>query len=466
MALLPKESIKVIAESVGISELADDIAAAMVSDVEYRLREIAQEAIKFMKHSKRDMLTCEDVNNALRLRNVETLYGYSNKAPLHFRRSTGFSNLFYVEDEVTPLMDVIGAEVPKCPRDTTFMAHWLAIEGVQPAIRQNPTAVVAPSVAATEQHHHHSGAPRLSAVDVALGGRGDAGIAVKGLVKHALSQELQLYYDNLTQALLGGEEKLVTNALRNIAEDPGIHQLLPYFVKFISDKITQNLKDLALLTRMVRTIQALLSNELIHVEPYLHHLMPAVLTCLVGKRLCAKASEDHWSLRDMAAAVVADVCKRFGHSYRTLQPRITKTLLHAFLDTSKPLPTQYGAVVGLSKLGHNVVEVLLLPHLEAYFKLLKPALSSDSQVKKKQAKQVHAALLRAAAAYLHEATAQKKAAAAAALLAAEEGNKELGTVAVALPGLEEHEPTIRKLFGKELTNALAQLAQDDPMQID
>jgi len=41
---------------------------------------------------------------------------------------------------------------------------------------------------------------------------------------------------------------------------------------------------------------------------------------------------------------------RFGGAYQNLQPRVTKTLLHAFLDPKKPLTTHYGAIVGLSKL--------------------------------------------------------------------------------------------------------------------
>ena len=35
--------------------------------------------------------------------------------------------------------DVISAALPACPRDISLQLHWLAIEGVQPAIPQNPS---------------------------------------------------------------------------------------------------------------------------------------------------------------------------------------------------------------------------------------------------------------------------------------------------------------------------------------
>lgn len=46
---------------------------------------------------------------------------------------------------------------------------------------------------------------------------------------------------------------------------------------------------------------------------------------------------------------------RFGHVYHNIQPRVTKTLLHVFLDPSKLLPQHYGAVQGLADLGPSVV---------------------------------------------------------------------------------------------------------------
>ena len=36
---------------------------------------------------------------------------------------------------------------------------------------------------------------------------------------------------------------------------------------------------------MLQALQSLLANPHVQMEPYLHQLMPAVLTCLVGKKL-------------------------------------------------------------------------------------------------------------------------------------------------------------------------------------
>lgn len=41
-------------------------------------------------------------------------------------------NIYFIGD-----MQVIEAPLPKAPLDTAVVTHWLAIEGVQPAIPEN-----------------------------------------------------------------------------------------------------------------------------------------------------------------------------------------------------------------------------------------------------------------------------------------------------------------------------------------
>ncbi|KAK3154346.1 hypothetical protein QOZ80_2BG0189340 [Eleusine coracana subsp. coracana] len=366
MSIVPKETIEVIAQSVGIPSLGADVPAALAPDVEYRLREIMQEAIKCMRHAKRTVLTTDDVESALSLRNVEPVYGFASGDPLRFKRAVGHKDLFYLDDREVDFKEIIEAPLPKAPLDTAVVAHWLAIEGIQPAIPENPPidAIVAPTENKRAEHGKDDGLP----VDIKLP------------VKHVLSKELQMYFDKIAELTLSrSDTPLFKEALVGLAKDSGLHPLVPYFSYFIADEVTRSLSDLPVLFALMRVVQSLLRNPHIHIEPYLHQLMPSMITCIVAKRLGHRLSDNHWELRDFSANLVASVCRRFGHVYHNLQTRLTKTLIHAFLDPAKSLTQHYGAVQGISALGPSAIRLLLLPNLVTYMQLLGPELQLEKQ---------------------------------------------------------------------------------------
>jgi hypothetical protein len=99
--------------------------------------------------------------------------------------------------------------------------------------------------------------------------------------------------------------------------------------------------------------------------------MPLILSCILAKKLGESNAEHHWKLRQFATLLIARICKAHGDAYPTLRPRVTKTLLRAFLDPRKPLVTHYGAIIGLASLGREVIRVLLLPNLKQYGEMLR-----------------------------------------------------------------------------------------------
>lgn len=385
MSVVPKETIEVIAQSIGINNLSPDVALALAPDVEYRMREIMQEAIKCMRHSRRTILTADDVDSALSLKNVEPIYGFATGDPLRFKRAVGHKDLFYIDDKDVDFKDVIEAPLPKAPLDTAVVCHWLAIEGVQPAIPENaPVEVIAAPSDGKKSQQKDDGLP----VDIKLP------------VKHVLSRELQLYFDKITELTVSRSDSgLFKEALVSLATDSGLHPLVPYFTCFIADEVSRGLNDFFLLFALMRVVWSLLQNPHIQIEPYLHQLMPSVVTCLVAKRLGNRLTDNHWELRDFTANLVASICKRFGHVYNSLQTRLTKTLLHAFLDPKRAITQHYGAIQGLAALGPNVVRLLILPNLEPYLKLLEPEMLPEKQkneMKRHEAWRVYGALLHAA----------------------------------------------------------------------
>lgn len=380
MSVVEKESIEVIAQSIGVGNLSPDVLPSLAADIEYRVREIMQEAIKCMRHAKRTALTSDDVDTALALRKMEPIYVASGDS-LRFKRH---KDLFYVEDKDVEFREVIEAPLPKAASDSAVVNHWLAIEGVQPAIPENVPleALVTPP-------------------DNINKNKEDGVVAVDNKtppppVKHVLSLELQLYFEKITDLTVSRSNSVIFNkALLSLATDAGLHPLVPYFIYFVAEEVTRNLNNFQLLFALMRLVRSLVQNPFLHMEPYLIQLMPSVMTCLVAKTLGNKLTDNHWELRNFTANLVGSICRRFGHAYHDLQLRVTRTLVHAFLDPAKALPQHYGAIKGITALGSNVVRLLLLPNLDLYLQLIEPEMHKN-ETRRVEAWRVHGALMCAA----------------------------------------------------------------------
>lgn len=137
----------------------------------------------------------------------------------------------------------------------------MAIEGVQPAIPQNPS-VSDTSVSSKK------GFQVINNNSWTLSGP-STGVEVKHLVKHVISKELRLYFERINSAILDeNNERLRLAALASLRLDSGLHQLLPYFVSLVAEKITHNLKNLFILNMMMQVTWALFDNPNLFIEPY------------------------------------------------------------------------------------------------------------------------------------------------------------------------------------------------------
>lgn len=429
-------SITDVAESLGLNVLPPEVLDHLTRDVEFRCSQVVEEALKYMRHAKRNKLHTADISLALRALDVEPLYGYESTRPLKFGEASiaPGQSLFYLEDEDVEFEKLINAPLPRVPREMSFTAHWLAVEGVQPSIPQNPTA--ADTTARTD-----AGLSLLPKPGAGTSGQANAllaatagqdNVAVKPLVKHILSKELQMYFSTVTAALLDetAEESYRAAALNSLRTDPGLHQLLPYLIQFVAEKVTHSMRNLFVLRQILLLVDALLHNENLHLTPYISALIPPVLTCLIGKRIgppsisssntatTATASTSaplpnglshddsltnglthhtststtstndtplppHYPLRYLASSLLHNLTvQKYTASTPTLKPRLARTLLkHLLSPTLQPLGVYYGAVLGLcSVLGSEGVRVLVVPNVrEGMNELLREAIDGGSE---------------------------------------------------------------------------------------
>ncbi|KAJ9644247.1 histone H4-like TAF Taf6, SAGA complex subunit [Knufia peltigerae] len=391
MTLWGQDTVRDVAESVGIINLNKDVNQALCRDVEYRISQVLQEALKFMKHARRTVLWSQDIAQALRVLDLEPLYGYETTRPLKYgEASLGPTQaLFYVEDEEMDFEKLINAPLPKVPREVSFTAHWLAVEGVQPSIPQNPTSNEGRNLELLPKGPNAN--PALAAM------AGSDNTTTKPQVKHILSKELQLYFEKVCASVLDETQpEYRTAGLASLKEDPGLHQLVPYFVQFVAEKVTHNLKDLFVLTQMMLVTEALTRNEKLNLTPYVASMVPPVLTCLIGRTLGSGiGSLDHYDLRDLAASLLGHLCNKYSKHSHNLKPRLARSCLKTFLDPTKPLGSHYGAILGLKAIGGaEVVRQLIVPNLKAYGELLEEDITTEG-MKKPEAEKVMNAILNA-----------------------------------------------------------------------
>lgn len=254
------------------------------------------------------------------------------------------------------------------------LAHWLAVEGVQPSIPQNPTTA---ETSSKELLPKGPGAnPALAAL------AGNDNVSFRPSVKHVISKELILYFDKIQAAILDDdpdEEKMRLReaALESVRSDPGLHQLLPYFVTFITNQVTHRLDDLFVLRQMMELAEAVIQNPNLFLDPYASALAAPVLTCLMSRKLggpaddgpeaAAAAAREQYRLRELAASLLEMIARKYGATSALLRPKLTRTCLKHFLDPARTPAVLFGAISGVAASGGpEAVRVLVLPNLKSF----------------------------------------------------------------------------------------------------
>ncbi|KAI2613452.1 DUF1546-domain-containing protein [Hypoxylon sp. NC1633] len=358
------EMVKDIGESVGITSMPVEPLRILCQDVEYRVGQLISEAIRSMRLSKRNNLTVSDANQALKVLNVDPLFGYESARPLRYgEASLGSQALYYVEDEEMEFEKMINIQLPKVPRDMSATWHWHAVEGVLVNCLENPS-----SGEPGKDHMPKGFGPPASLANIVGQDR--------PAVKHMISQELILYFNKIQAAIMDESpdaevQRLREAAFESVSTEPGIHQLVPYFTQFIASAVTHNLDDLFVLRQMMELTKALVANERLHTAPYATALCAPVLTCILGRQIGPDNGVDglkeQYELREFAATLVGQIARKYAKDNKLLRPKLLRTSLKNFLNVSHPPAVWYGAVCALVASGNpDVTKVLLLRNLKLF----------------------------------------------------------------------------------------------------
>ena len=405
--LVPVAGVVAVGEELGVVVDPETSGFSIAMEVEHQMRCVIEEACNFAFFAKRIhnggvCIVPSDVKSALRLRGYPPLFGFnSDRAAREADRSdlpdetyveatrkdqSGKKHVFYVKDKIVDLRKIASRTTFDVPVPTmpAIQSHWIAINGVQPSIPENPPP---PKMwqSIDDFNNRDNAIVALPPVEFSFGPKAEAPKSIaKPVLSHDLSKELQMYYSKITTSVLSvapEQRSLAAAAFNSLARDPGIQPLVPYFSKFVAATVSGSIEKLAILSAAMKTTRCLLQNPHIELEYHLHQLMPAVLTCIVGKALCVSPAEDHWHLRDLSSDILAEACLRYGTKYPEFTPKVVTYLadaMHGQLDSvaegesskpAVPLTTLYGALVALTRLGPHVIETYVMPSLPYFIEM-------------------------------------------------------------------------------------------------
>ncbi|KAG0708424.1 hypothetical protein DFH29DRAFT_979401 [Suillus ampliporus] len=256
------------------------------------------------------------IDQALRVLNIEPLYGHNPHNPPAFRRALPFPNAANRRKLTLP---------KRCQLDRSL----LAVEGVQPLIPENPPAIPKdvdqeitkkPFYCKKQQQQQQQ------------------------LVKQVLSRELQLYYTRLTASLLPptADSAKRTAALASLRNDAGLQALLPYLIRWL-ERGAQTEADGRSLEVLLDVVSAILENNTLFIEPYLHQLLPAILSTLLHSTL-PPSHATH--LRTSAAQTLSRLLTQHSTTYP--HSRCSHS-------SDKSQGTREGAIRGLVGIGKEAV---------------------------------------------------------------------------------------------------------------
>jgi hypothetical protein len=325
--------------------------AAVSSLVGEFMTGIIRESIAVQRHCKRARLHeseddarairrrlhASDINMALQLLKSEKLYATGVTPPNVNDKNKRVKLKDFLATEVLPLP----------PNEVSIKVHWLAVDGTQPQIPQNPSETKAPQPAS------------------AINDETPTDVQVHRLQSSLLSEELQLYFTRVTLATDSTTPAHWQDAvLASLAHDPGLQELVPFLVRYCQQELYRHVTSGQSCGRIfVRLVQSILSNPQLHIELHVQQLLPALLTCVVAPSSRTQHQKyDHHALRRDAAAALHRICKLFGDSYATLQARVLRALCAA-IAPNKSLSSRYGGIVATSMFGAKAVDAFLLPHL-------------------------------------------------------------------------------------------------------
>ncbi|EGT52763.1 CBN-TAF-6.1 protein [Caenorhabditis brenneri] len=179
-------------------------------------------------------------------------------------------------------------------------------------------------------------------------------VGLKPMAIEMLTVEQQIFMKDIITVCMGQDDKKRHEALYTLENDAGLQVVLPHLTERICKSISANISQrcLSLIIYAGRVLRSLSHNKACDMTVTLHHVLPALLSCCVGRNMCTRPEADnHWALRDFSAKTLVGIVREqvdkrdSGFTAR----RLFDFSYRIFKDPSSSFPMIYGTILILQE---------------------------------------------------------------------------------------------------------------------
>ncbi|CAI2347302.1 unnamed protein product [Caenorhabditis sp. 36 PRJEB53466] len=148
--------------------------------------------------------------------------------------------------------------------------------------------------------------------DAAKFAKCDQKVGLKPTASETLTLEQQIFMKEIITVCMGQDDKKRHEALHTLETDSGLQVLLPHLTQRVCKSISANISQrcLSLIIYAGRVLRSISHNKACDMTVTLHDVLPALLSCCVGRNICMKPETDnHWALRDFSAKTLVGIIR-------------------------------------------------------------------------------------------------------------------------------------------------------------
>ncbi|RZF41046.1 hypothetical protein LSTR_LSTR002678 [Laodelphax striatellus] len=362
-AFLPPKVINVIAESIGISNLSENVLSGLAEDATYKLKEVISNCAITLKNQRRKKLLTEDVTRVLETANVGRIHGHSgsDECGFTFIEEAG---VFVQDDHEVDIVALALTQLSFTQKKSQSVSGLRVV--LDPVELRKDKSCDA----------QEAGCSGTSAGSI---GEGTSNDQSKSNEANKHPQELLNYYIQVARAVLGGSTSILKIALTDLKTNPRAGPVCPYFFNLIALSISKLPRHDWLTNALLSTVQAILENPYVDPSSYLaaKRTINSLLVIAIEPKIAKNC--DDLILRTRSAQLLSKVLVAWNIEMR-VQMDIVRQLMQLLLDKKISLQTQFGAIFSLISLEHYALNSHFWPVIGRYIPILEEKQSSSPMV--------------------------------------------------------------------------------------